>query len=238
MKTIPYPEYIPLKNDSTHNVLITNGVPEQVRDLLWRVFFSSRGRGISLPAHFPWIDNATDVFSIFIEAPALDSKKAIVAALVVKRMHLETGRSYGMIGLVAVAEAWRGNGLSSRLMEEAIAFSKTIKIEALVLWTQKPGVYTRHGFISDGQECFGQAHRQGVEAVSSDESIIKTPWPDTMSKAREQGIPAFAVDGQLCSNGVAEAIVLRSLNGSVTLAGWQGAHANVADLLVAVMPER
>ncbi|MDH6504852.1 hypothetical protein M2126_002159 [Polynucleobacter sphagniphilus] len=33
------------------------GIPIAAQELMWKVFFESRGRGISLVRHFPWIGN-------------------------------------------------------------------------------------------------------------------------------------------------------------------------------------
>lgn len=225
-----------MTNPSNYKLVITAGVPEPVRVLLWDVFFSSRGRGVSLSVHFPWLDNDENVFCIGIPKPGATQAGKIIAALVIKRINVSTHRDIGLIGLVCVAEEWRGKGFSSRLMSEATNFGKKINLDALVLWTQKPNIYTGHDFVSDGQDMFGYAQRRKVKHF--DIAFSSEAWPDSMSIKSQQGLPPFAKSGRLISAELASAVVLDAQDGGVTLAKWSGRNKDVADLLESSLPNK
>lgn len=224
-----------MTNRSNFEVVLTAGVPDPIRVLLWDVFFSSRGRGVSLSVHFPWLDNEEDIFCIGILDSEPTRTKKVIAALVVKRIHLSTCRSIGLIGLVCVAEEWRGNGFSSQLMSEATNFGKKINLDALVLWTQKPDVYIGHDFVLDGQDMFGYVRQRKVKHC--DIAFSSEVWPDLASIRTQQGLPPFAKSGRLISTELASAVVLDAQDGSVTLAKWCGQNEDVVDLLESTLPD-
>lgn len=216
------------------DVSVVSGVPEPARALLWEVFFTSRNRGVTLSVHFPWINDELNTFCAFVTEPGTAGTGPVVAALVIRRTRI-AGHEVGMIGLVAVVEHRRGLGLSSRLMHAAIEFSRSIGLDALVLWTQKPGVYTRQGFVVDGQDSFGRVRRLADEA-SAPGQVSMIPWPDICGPGGDQGLPAFASHGQRVMGDNAQLVILHAAGG-VTLASWQGEDTHVAELLLSVMPE-
>lgn len=222
-------------NSSYFETVLSAGVPESARQLIWNIFFASRRRGISLSVHFPWLDSNPNVFCLAIRAPQSTQAEGFIAALVIRRDQTESGQNIGLIGLVCVAEEWRGKGLSSILMSDAINFANQIDLDALVLWTQKPEVYTGHGFAPDGQDMYGF-----VERTLSHRSCIEfttEAWPDLESIQAQRGLPPFAVSGRSISTNSAKVIVLESYNG-VTLAEWYGSNAAIVDLLESALPTR
>lgn len=225
-----------MTNPSNFKVVLTAGVPEPVRVLLWDVFFASRGRGVSLSVHFPWLDNDENVFCIGILDPEPTRTEKIIAALVIKKVNVSTHLDIGLIGLVCVAEEWRGKGLSSRLMSEATNFGKKINLDALVLWTQKPNVYIGHDFVVDGQDMFGYVQQRKVKHF--DITFSSEVWPDLASIRNQQGLPPFAKSGRLISTKLASAVVLDTQDGGITLAKWYGQNEDVADLLESSLPDK
>lgn len=220
---------------SNAEIILTKGIPEPCCQLIWNVFFASRGRGINLSTHFPWIDTADDVFCLAIRDPRSAIVEKTIATTIIKSTKTKAGVRLGLVGLVCVAEEWRGKGLSSRLISDAIDFARKVDLDALVLWTQKPEVYTGHGFVPDNQELFGH-----VERVLSRRLNVKFTtkmWPELGELKSQRGLPAFAVGGRLISAESAEVIVLDSPNG-VTVAEWHGSDTAVADLLENALPNQ
>ncbi|WP_299827077.1 GNAT family N-acetyltransferase [Pseudomonas sp.] len=223
-------------NPDTLTVVFTAGVPAPSRTLLWNVFFASKGRGISLPVHFPWMDNNENVVCIGLYDAEPENKQVIIATLIIKIISMADDRYIGLIGLVCVAEGWRGNGFSNRLMSEAIEHGKKINLDALLLWTQLPEIYTRHGFISNVQEMFGTAEQK---CVNTCKVIYSTDvWPDLLSTKKQQGLPPFAKTGKLIRSELASIVVLETQNKGITLAKWQGKNSDVVDLLMSSLPNK
>ena len=107
-------------------------------------------------------------------------------------------------------------------------------LSALVLWTQKPGIYDRHGFRFDERDSIGSIYlpsecAENIEYVTSD-------WPGSDKHDRERGLPPFALHGKRIKSECAELILLGGAN-RVTLAEWQGEDSQVASLIQAVIAE-
>lgn len=214
------------------------GVPEDLRALAWRVFFTSRGRGISLLHHVPWIDDATGTASVCARAA-----HGLVGGLVVRRVPMADGGQCGLVGLVCVDDAVRGLGWAHRLLDVAIAQAQQQGLAALLLWTQKPEVYARHGFVCDGVERLGDVV-PGLCEPAPLSGWVERPWPSGAEEVLphlRRGMPAFARSARhLCVEtvgGLAQAIVLDTAGGPA-VAEWQGDEEDVARLLVASLPGR
>lgn len=212
------------------DVIARAGASEAARALFWDVFFSSRGRGVSLQVHFPWLENDREVTCLEIRDPS--NLESAIAALIIRVIELPTGESVGLIGLVCVHEEWRGAGLSVELMSAAMDHAMHNGLSALVLWTQKPGIYDRHGFRFDEQDSIGSIYlpsecAENIEYVTSD-------WPGSDKHDRERGLPPFALHGKRIKSECAELILLGGAN-RVTLAEWQGEDSQVASLIQAVI---
>lgn len=117
--------------------------PRAYLDLAWNAFFASRGRGVSMDAHFPWLKGGgRDDRSFCI---AVDGQPA--AMLVLRRGMIEhAGQAWDFyaIGLVCTAPAYQKRGLASRVMGAALD-----AVEAgapVLLWTSRRDYYARFGF--------------------------------------------------------------------------------------------
>ena len=214
------------------DVVACTGTSKASRALFWDVFFSSRGRGVSLQVHFPWLENDREVTCLEIRDPS--NLESAIAALIIRVIELPTGESVGLIGLVCVHEEWRGAGLSVELMSAAMDHAMHNGLSALVLWTQKPGIYDRHGFRFDERDSIGSIYlpsecAENIEYVTSD-------WPGSDTHDRERGLPPFALYGRRIKSECAELILLGGEN-RVTLAEWRGADPQVASLIQAVIAE-
>jgi GNAT superfamily N-acetyltransferase len=224
-----------MSSASVLKVTVTSGVPESARLLLWDVFFCSRGRGLSLTVHFPWLDNSGDVFCVSMSSSEGSGASKTIAALVIKKVTM-SDRIIGLVGLVCVAEEWRGKGLSSRLMSEATELARMIEIDALVLWTQKPDVYTGQNFVVDSQEFFCQVANKNITQLVV--NFASEVWPDLFAVEHQQGLPSFAKSGKRVSTKDASLVVVNSQNDNVTLVYWAGKIKDVVDLIESSLPSR
>jgi GNAT superfamily N-acetyltransferase len=59
----------------------------------------------------------------------------------------------GLIGAVATDAGFRGQGLSSALMQHAIEFSKKCGLKQLMLWGSEHQFYSKFGFSLQGEQC-------------------------------------------------------------------------------------
>src|SRR6218665_3868352 len=119
-------------------------------DLVWEVFFASRGRGLHLTRHFPGLDRVLPG-QWFTLAKVGDT---VAGGLCVREARDATGR-VGSLGLVCVAPSFRGQGISAALLQRAIAEARKRGLAALRLWTGKPGVYQGHGFVIADDALYG-----------------------------------------------------------------------------------
>jgi GNAT superfamily N-acetyltransferase len=212
------------------------GVPSDFRALAWKVFFTSRGRGISLAHHFPWVDDVTCTACVCAR-----TEDGLVGGLVIRRVPMADGGHCGLIGLVCVDESARGLGWTHRLLDVAVAQAQQQGIAALLLWTQKPEVYARHGFVCDGAELLGEVVNEAEPASMPGQS--EQPWPPGAGSSAPglRGLPAFAQSARHLrvetARGMAQAIVLETAGG-LAVAEWHGDEDDVARLLLASLPPR
>ncbi|WP_165557466.1 GNAT family N-acetyltransferase [Pseudomonas sp. BGI-2] len=225
-----------MTDPSSLKVVVTSGVPAPARELLWEVFFASRGRGVSLPAHFPWIDSTDNVFCISLLDAHFPKGEKVIGALVIKTVDVSMHQQVGFVGLVCVAEDWRGKNQSSRLLLEATKLGQNLHLHALVLWTQKPNVYIGQDFVIDGQDFFGCALRGKKSIITM--AFTSEGWPDSTGIQNQQGLPPFSIGGRLISTEHAKVVIVESLDGDVTLVKWIGRKEDVADLVECALPDK
>ena len=204
------------------------------QELMWQVFFKSRHRGISLIRHFPWINSVDGVYCISIQDVSNLDKNKIVATLAMKQEVAADGMPYGLIGLVCVDEKFRGNGLSSLLIERAIQAGSNLNWGALVLWTQKTGVYQNHGFVIDGRELFAYVSNELTTVFDKEfESRFVDKADEFISPA---GLPGFATALLQIKVESIRVSVLKTESG-YCIADWEGTDNEVANFLINVMPK-
>ena len=210
----------------SHLVAIDDAPPAGFVALCWDVFFRSRGRGVSMRAHFPWLDVPGK--ACFVTLRAGDD---VLAGCAMRFIADATpGRRGATIGLVCVDPRHRGQGLSTVVLERAIAHAGALGLADLVLWTGKPGVYERHGFEIDDDAFYGSVSAPAA-APSNAVDATRHAWPDD----DQRGLPPFASEGMRWRSANASAIVLHDQNGAI-LAEWSGPDDAVADLLAQAMP--
>ncbi len=215
-------------------VSVSQGVPQSVRELFWLVFFASRGRGISLDAHFPWLEDEIDVVCLQIADVRPGTHDTPLAALLIRKVDVAKGKCIGLVGLVCVAEEWRGKGLSTKLLSKAADLGREINLSALVLWTQKPDVYVGQGFRVDEQDIF--SHVKKNISVYPAEEYSTNSWPDKKALEKKQGLAPFATSGEIIKSQKACLVVFHSAQIS-TLVDWEGEDVDVISLLHSALPD-
>lgn len=189
--------------------------------LVWDVFFGERNRGLSLAQHFPWLGHDPEA-----RYACLMDGHELVAGLVARRIG---ATSTAAIGLVCVRASRRGRGLGRLLLDHSLAALDALGFTALTLWTGKPDVYRKQGFIV---EDLGVLHT--VQSCPPQETprTARAPWP---SDVDARGLPPFALSAVCYRSADAQAIVLTDPRG-VAVAQWQGPDESVAALLMSSLP--
>ncbi|WP_157877127.1 GNAT family N-acetyltransferase [Cupriavidus taiwanensis] len=214
---------------------VHRGVPWAAQTLIWEVFFSSRGRGIDLQTHYPWINTEAGVTSVLISQDAGTGAKSTAAALVIKEATLTNAETVGLVGMVCVHGAFRGQGLSHKLLSAATEVSKEKSYRSLILWTNKPHVYAGHGFAVDSHDRYGLVWKQ--QAAGGNRSFCHNLAGITVEDRSIQGVPAFAKSVLTFSNHTASITILPTMQG-YTLAEWAGAWDPIFQIIEQILPER
>lgn len=193
--------------------------------LFWNEFFASRGRGISIEAHFPWIVDP-DYQKSFILARG---GGRVCAGLVLRdRPHSLGTRiaNVAEIGLVCVRHELRGKGLGTQIMNAAINHSRSCGIDAITLWASKHSFYEQLGFRLADPSLFGWVRNS---SRSSHHVPLLRPLP------KDLALPPFAHSAGVLTYGETSCRVLLDAAGAI-VADYVGAPSKVADLLEHEMP--
>lgn len=220
---------------SDPQIVLTNEVPLESRNLIWATFFESRNRGLSLEVHFPWINDPSSSYCLTIYDEVLGQQKTAVAALVLKVIQTEGGDSFGLIGLVCVATKFRRQGLCNKLLASAVEVGTDRHWNGLILWTQKPEVYFGHGFVVVGRELFGTV--EGQSTIPKVTAISQTEWPTPADIRLLRGLPPFATAAVEYSQDENRVVVLQTPSGP-TVAEWDGDATAILRILEQVMPRK
>ena len=213
-----------LNQPGFHNNVVA-GVPLEAQALIWDVFFASRGRGLDIHTHFPWIDDSRNVHCITVTERGCGE---LVATLVLRGSVSDKIGRYAMIGMVCVDELWRRLGLSRQLMETALSFAAEQHINSLLLWTEQPSVYRRYGFLPDNRDGFGSVALNPLRPPSRITFVRR-------HADAARGLPPFGRGLTRFESDAAEVIGVETAKG-VTLAEWRGPMPSVLDLVESALP--
>lgn len=161
-------------------------LPDDYRDLFWHEFLASRGRGISLAAHFPWLLDPP-AGTTFV---ALRDGDRLLGGLTLR----PCSQALMALGLVCMEASCRGKGLGKALLQAALAEVDQRGHEATVLWTRQPAIYRGLGFEVRDSSC-----RLAIEGWHRDASLPVQvgAWPDTDEVATPaRGLPPYALEAQ------------------------------------------
>ncbi len=87
----------------------------------------------------------------------------------------------GVIGAVATAPEARERGHASRVIRALLAQADQDGLDVVVLWSEVPGFYERHGFVQAGQEVIHPVERELLERL---------PLRGTVRPMRRKDLPA------------------------------------------------
>jgi GNAT superfamily N-acetyltransferase len=217
------------------SILIESKIPKQFTDLVWDVFFRAKSRGITVHAHFPWIDgNNSSAWYV-----VLRHNERVVGGLVVKDIEESrlSGRlKVGAIGLVCIDSAYRGQGYAKALLEAAIVEATMRGYDALTLWTQKRDVYSPQGFRLLDDSIFGSIDMSDA-LINENENIDALRYQvRRMQFPKELGLPPFARGGSILATANAQVIFVEDNVGPI-LADWSGGDADVS-IMLRMLPEK
>lgn len=204
---------------------------QRLFELMWDVFFQSKHRGISLHAHFPWLEKVTD----HVWYVTLRDGLNVVGGLCVKEagdVSAQEGCKVASIGLVCIDPKFRGQGYAKAILQAAIEEAKKRNYDALTLWTSKHDVYTPQGFKLNDNGLFGTIDLNAC--VKSESSAAGISF--RQSFPAQLGLPPFAKSGFTMTYEDAQTIFIED-NSGIILADWFGSLENLVELLIA-MPEK
>jgi len=222
------------KTTANFETIVSDWIPPDSIRLTWQIFFASKNRGISPEFHFPWIHDKHNICCVRI---ILDSGfyQATAASLILRHRPLDSGKKFGLIGLVCVAENFRGMGVSTRLLQQAVELAKTQKLTHLVLWTTKPDVYKKLDFETDSTDMFGQVTRRGSR--STEFKLGKNAVAADIFTTVLKGAPAFAKEVVRYSTLNGASISICKSSSTETLVEYTGPTEQVMYLIDHVMPD-
>jgi predicted GNAT family N-acyltransferase len=222
------------KTDASLETIVYDWVPLDSIDLMWQIFFASRNRGISPEFHFPWIHDKHNLYCVRTISDD-GSAQTTAASLILRHRPLDSGKKLGLIGLVCVAEKFRGMGLSTWLMQQAVELAKKQNLTHLVLWTTKPDVYKKLDFETDSTDMFGQVTRRGSR--STEFKLAKDAVAAHIFAKVLNGAPAFATEVVSYSALNGASISICKSSSIETLVEYTGTMEQVMDLIDHMMPD-
>jgi len=213
-------------------VSVSHTSDETYLAMVWQEFFLSRGRGLTLGAHFPWI-SGTDPSGVFVTL-ARGGKVVGGLALIDRSsaMSKEAGR-VAAIGLVVVRPDMRGRGYSGLLLKRAIDLAKESNYVGLTLWTSKHAVYSPYGFELADEAVFGTV--RNASPAAEETSILVRCRHEDDDRSIYPGIPPFARDMARIRHRTCALVVLSDGKDDM-LAETEGPLSEVADALTSLMP--
>lgn len=210
-------------------ISVTQIAPKEYQALVWDIFFASKARGIDLMTHFPWLTvQASDRWYVIAQHGDF-----VLGGLCVQE-GAQWNSPVASVGLVCVHPAHRCRGISSELLNRALIEARCRGIAALRLWTNKPDVYRKHGFVVADISLYGSIEKptnQKTAIISFSETLL---WQDKQARTTI-GLPPFARSGRQWKSDDASIISIEDESGTI-IAEWAGAAVDVAVLLERVLP--
>lgn len=208
-------------------------LPLEAKKLIWKTFFGSRNRGVCLEHHFPWI-NDTGELACVSAYDKIAPEPEICATLVVKNFQSQISGPIGILGLVCVGEFYRGKQISTQILETAIEYAKCQAIRALTLWTSKPQVYEKVGFLVDEVDLFGPVSLRKKSPTTNrkrDHDAL-----EFCISSNNRGVPAFAKEALIFQTNAASVFAYRTEAG-YTVTHVEGDHRKALAILERALPD-
>ena len=214
---------------------LSRKLPSDYATLLWDTFFTQRGRGVEMAAHFPW----TCTESESIGYGVLRVGDMLVGGATVRCQPASCEPRLASLGLICIAPEFRGRGYSTELLQHMLQWLRGQGMETATLWTAKPAVYAAVGFATCDTGEFGWV--VGLTAPHHAlPTVLMRRWPDKREQtSKNRGMPPFAYYAQRIefADESAFAILVFDSTGP-SIAEWSGTDTSVADLLATSLPLR
>ncbi|WP_287382965.1 GNAT family N-acetyltransferase [Ralstonia sp.] len=214
---------------------IAHALSADYQALIWDSFFAQKQRGVDFHTHFPWAHTAPGDCAFGL----LRHEGKLLAGATMRLHRSPRGNQWAALGLICVAPAYRGQGLSTALLEGSLAWLASSGTTRTVLWTNKPAVYTKVGFVLDDSSLFGWVAKEGPCYPPTVPAHVRS-WPDEEERnGANRGLPAFCHGAQrwIAAERAASAIVLLDGLGPI-VAEWSGPDEAVATLLADALAPR
>ncbi|SON51013.1 GNAT family N-acetyltransferase [Vibrio tapetis] len=202
-----------LAHDSTE-IIHGDTFIDEFKNMVWNGFFYSKKRGVAFHKHFP-IDrmNNSDFFYLYRR------DKLIGGVCIVpcnKNQHV------GIVSLVYIEEAFRGQGLLDKILKAAIKFSHT-KYIALTLWTNKSYLYEKYGFnILDSSFCIKFENLDALDFALIEKNVTH----------QQQLIPAFSKSIDTYHKGDSCVVITSNIDGSKSICRYSGEVEDIVDIIM------
>ncbi|MBC3868957.1 GNAT family N-acetyltransferase [Undibacterium oligocarboniphilum] len=210
----------------------SNNFSQAFRELAWEIFFTTKGRGISLRRHFP---------CLYVSSSRAQSFEArefgqVIGGLVLKTEEYfleEKQYKVGLIGLVCVHPNFRGLGVGRQLLTQVIEYAKFNSFDYLTLWTNQHDIYSGLGFEVSDRWNYGWIEQPEIDICKA--SIRMDDFPGVEDKIKP--LPPFATSRYEINNENAAIVYLCDFDG-VIVADYSGEPSLVAKILFDQFPKK
>jgi hypothetical protein len=210
-------------------IALEDKAEQQYIEMVWRIFFQEKLRGVDINTHFPWIvTKNSDVWYVILREGL-----NVIGGLTVKEKIISLSKNnrmvIGLIGLVCIKPEFRGLKLTRKMLTFLIDESIIRNYDALTLWTNRHGIYSSHDFILRDNAAFGFVDMNNCIRLSHKIKANCSCLP------KHLGLPPFALRGFIYSNEMSSIRIVEDNIGPI-LVDWNG-HAQYAlSLIEEVLP--
>lgn len=205
---------------------------QKFKELVWSIFFESKGRGISLQRHFPWLYTQS-LHIKFFEAREFGQTVGGLALKEVDFLFENSLYKVGLIGLVCVDQHCRGRGIARNLLQHVIEYSAANELDYLTLWTGKHGIYSGLGFEILDRWNYGWISHPGFDQPQALYSSDIFPGQEDLIRS----LPPFA-KARFEVNGDFGSIVYVSDDSGLIVTDYSGDPTSVGKVLLEQFPEK
>lgn len=211
---------------STHNALrffVSDYAHKDYLSIVNDTFFHTRP--VSLIQCFPWVfKNENSTFYVL----AKKDNTRVVGGITIKILEKENVK-VGLIGLVCVDPKERGNGISGKLLNLAVAEARKRNLGILTLWTSKHYVYEKVGFELYDNSLLYQVKKRNL---NEEFCCVK----GEISEEKLDVLPPFALSGVSYFISESSLVVVDTQQGRA-VASFSGSLDDVIMLIAAKLPE-
>lgn len=188
------------------SIHVSNRPSNEFLSLVWKVFFSEKGRGLSIEQHFPFIFSSSK--NLFFE---VYNNSTFVGGLAVAFDNCD-GKEVAKIGLICIDSSFRGQGHFKKLLCFTLTELNTRAIDSIVLWTKQHELYFPFGFVISDPYLFGR-----VVAPCRLEDELQY----TVEQENIVPVPTFSTFCVVHTYGKSK-VYTSDFSNQITILGWDG----------------